>query len=116
MTPDDAVALTTLCWAVASTASFTIAVPQLWLLLRTSIHRDSLWWFRLKTTLLFSSLGIAMVRNVAVWADFAFFEQHYLGAIDRRWPLDLALALAITVACVFSAILFIYTQHYDRTP
>ena len=111
MTPETAVGMTTLVWGVAAIASLTIAVPQSVLLIRTSLNRDPLWWFRLKTTLLFGSLGIAMIRNVAVWADLAWFDQQYLGPIATRWPLDMALAFGICAACVLAAILYIQTQH-----
>ena len=114
MTPEAAIGMTTLVWGVAAIASLTIAVPQAVLLIRTSLNRDPLWWFRLKTTLLFGSLGIAMIRNVAVWADFAYFDQRYLGPIADRWPFDLGLALGICAACVLAAILYIQTQHEVR--
>ena len=112
--PDDALALTTLFWLVAAIAALTIAVPQAILLVRTAVHRDPLWWFRLKTTLLFGSLGVALGRNVAVWADYAFFGQRYLGTIAQRWAMDLVLAAAIMLACVLAAILYAQTQHEVR--
>lgn len=114
MTADEAIDVTTLLWAVASIAALSIAVPQATLLARTAVHRDPLWWFRLKTTLLFGSLGVAMIRNVLVWADLAWFDQRYLGPITHRWPLDLGLALCITAACVLAAVLYVQVQHEVR--
>jgi hypothetical protein len=114
VTPDTAVGMTTVIWGVAAVASLVVAVPQAVLLVRTSLHRDPLWWFRLKTTLLFGSLGIAMLRNVAVWADLAYFDQRYLGPIAVRWPFDLGLSLAICSACVLAAVLYVQTQHEVR--
>lgn len=114
MTPDNALVVTTLCWGIAAIAALIIAVPQSVLLIRTSVHRDGLWWFRLKSTLLFGSLGLSMVRNLAVWADFTFYDQHYLGTIAQRWSLDLALSALIMLACVLAAVLYIQTQHEAR--
>lgn len=111
---DNALALTTFFWGIAAVASLSIALPQMGLLVRTSIHRDELWWFRLKTTLLFGSLGLAMFRNVAVWADYSFFDQYYLGAITERWPADLTFAFLIMVACLLAAALFWKTQRDER--
>lgn len=114
MAPDDAITATTVFWGVAAIAALIIAVPQAWLLIRTSLHRDRLWRFRGMSTLLFGSLGLAMGRNVAVWADLAFFDQYYLGPIATRWPLDLVIAALITLACVLAAFLYIQTQQEVR--
>lgn len=111
MTLDTGLALTTLCWAVAAVAALTIALPQSWLLVRTAVDRDKLWWFRLKSTLLFGSLGVAMLRNVAIWADYVLFDQHYFGGIAQRWPADLALSVVIMCACLLAAILYVRTQY-----
>lgn len=112
MTPEQAIDLTTLIWGVAAVAALVIAVPQSALLARTTppSRRDRNWWFRLMSTLLFGALGIAMLRNVVVWADLAYFDQRVLGPIARRWPLDLGLAVAICVACVLAAWLYVKTQ------
>jgi hypothetical protein len=72
MGPDDALAITTGVWALAALAALSIAIPQSWRLIRTSMRHDSLWWFRLMSVLLFGALGVAMLRNVAVWADLTF--------------------------------------------
>lgn len=114
MAPDEALALTTAFWGAAAAAALIIAVPQAILLVRTALRRDPLWWFRLKTTLLFGSLGAAMARNVAVWADFTFFDQRYLGGIAQRWPADMVLSAAIMLACVLAAVLYVRTQHEVR--
>ena len=111
MTADQGLALTTLCWAVAAVASLVIALPQSWLLARTATRRDILWWFRLKTTLLFGSLALALGRNLAVWADYAFFDQKFFGGIASRWPADLALSVLIMAACVLAASLYVRVQH-----
>lgn len=108
---DSGVEVTTVLWAVATVAALIIAVPQTWLLIRTATHRDGLWWFRLKTSLLFGSLALSMLRNMAVWADYAFFEQRYLGTIAQRWTFDLGVAFLITAACCLAATLFIRVQH-----
>jgi hypothetical protein len=108
--PDIAINLTTACWGVALIAALVIALPQSLLLIRTSVRRDDLWWFRLKSSLLFGSLALAMARNLAVWADFALFNQRYFGTIERRWPMDLGLSALIMAAVVLAAILYVRTQ------
>lgn len=110
MAPDLALTLTTICWGVAALAALVIAVPQSFLLVRTAERRDVLWWFRLKTTLLFGSLGVALLRNVAIWADYVFFGQWYFGSITQRWPMDLALSVLIMLACLLAASLYIKVQ------
>lgn len=112
--PDEALALTTIFWGVSAVAALVIAVPQSLLLARTALRRDPLWWFRLKTSLLFGSLGVAMIRNLGVWADYTFFDQRYLGPITQRWQMDLVLATGIMLACVLAAVLYIQTQHEVR--
>jgi hypothetical protein len=114
MALDDALALTTLCWGIAAIAALIIAVPQAILLIRTALHRDPLWWFRLKTTLLFGSLGTALTRNVAIWADYALFDQRYFGTISQRWPADLVLSALVMLACVLAAVLYVKTQNEVR--
>lgn len=110
MTQDQAVDLTTLIWAFAAVPSLGIALAQAILLIRMRHSRDRLWPYRVMCTLLFGSLGVAMGRNVAVWADLAFFEQFYLGPISRRWPIDLALALLIMVSCLWAGALYLREQ------
>jgi succinate-acetate transporter protein len=103
--------VTTVCWGVAALAAATIAVPQAILLCRTLFRRDELWWFRLKTTLLFGSLALALGRNLAVWADYTWFGQRYLGTIDHRWAVDLILSSLIMLACLLAAGLYWKTRH-----
>lgn len=105
---------TTACWAVCAIAALIVAVPQSILLVRTAPDRDDLWWFRLKSSLVFGSLGLAMIRNVAIWADYVFFDQRYLGMIEQRWPLDLALSVLIMAGCILAAVLYIQTQFEAR--
>lgn len=110
MAPDEALTVITVFWGIAAVASLIIAVPQSILLVQTSHRRDKLWPFRLMSVLLFGSLGVAMGRNVAVWADLAFADQAYLGALATRWPLDLILAALIMLACVLAALLYVQVQ------
>jgi hypothetical protein len=110
MGPDDALAITTGVWALAALAALSIAIPQSWRLIRTSMRHDSLWWFRLMSVLLFGALGVAMLRNVAVWADLTFNDQRLLGPISQRWPFDLGIATGVMIACVYAAVLYVQTQ------
>lgn len=115
MTPEDAVDVTTMVWGVAALAALMVAIPQSLLLVRMRNRQDRLWPFRVMSTLLFGSLGIAMGRNVLVWADLAYFDQRYMGPIARRWPLDMAIALLIMVACLWAALLYVRVQN-EVTP
>lgn len=110
MSPDQAVDVTTVIWALAAVPSLGIAVAQAILLVRLRKRADRLWQYRVMGSLLFGSLGVAMSRNVVVWADLAYFDQHYLGPIARRWPLDLGLALCIMVACLWAGVLYVREQ------
>lgn len=112
--PAEALTVTTLFWGISALAALFIAAPQAALLVRTAVRRDPLWWFRLKTTLLYGSLGLALARNVAIWADYTFFNQRYLGTIAQRWPADLVLSALVMLACVLAAVLFWRTQHEVR--
>lgn len=111
MTADQALDITTLIWGIAAAAALVIAVPQGVRLVKLRDRRDRLGSFRLMSTLLFGSLGVAMGRNVVFWADLAYFDQRYFGPIARRWPLDLGIALTIMVACVFAALLYVRVQN-----
>lgn len=113
MTPD-LLALTACCWVVAALAALRIAAPQLVLLIRTSLHRDDLWLYRLKTSLLFGSLAVALLRNAAIWVDFLWFEQRFFGSINERQTGDLATSATITAACCLAAWLYQREQHRDR--
>lgn len=115
MTAEQAVDLTTLLWALAAIPSLGIALAQAYLLVKMRRARDRLWQYRVMGTLLFGSLGVAMGRNVVVWADLAFFEQRLLGPIAVRWPLDLALAFLIMLACLWSGALYVREQR-ERHP
>jgi hypothetical protein len=110
LTPEDAVDITTIVWGIAAVAALSIAVPQAVLLIRLRRLHDRLWPFRVMSALLFGSLGVAMGRNVLAWADLAYFDQRYLGPIARRWPLDLAVAMLIMLACVWAALLYVRVQ------
>jgi hypothetical protein len=116
MTPDEGLAVTTIFWGLAAIASLSIAVPQSVLLCRTTLRRDDLWRFRVKTVLLFGGLALANLRNLAVWVDYAFSDQRYLGGIEQRWPLDLAVAVILMAACTLAAVLFWQTQHEESRP
>jgi hypothetical protein len=102
----DVLSLTAACWIVAAVASLRIAPPQMWLLLRTCGARDDLWLYRLKTVLLFGSLAVALLRNAAIWADFAWFEMRYFGTINDRRGGDLAISFAVMAACCLAAYLY----------
>lgn len=114
MTPAEALDVTTLVWGVAALAALSIAIPQAIMLIRLRNVRDSLWPFRVMSVLLFGALGVAMTRNVAVWADVAYFDQRYLGPIAVRWPLDLGIALTIMLACLWAAGLYSKVQREER--
>lgn len=114
MPPDNVLGAITLCWALGAVACLVISVPQSILLVRTSVNRDPLWWFRLKTTLLFGSLGVALIRNVAIWVDYTWFGQDLFGPIGERWPWDLAISALICGACVLAAVLYVQTQNEVR--
>jgi hypothetical protein len=106
MTPPDVLSITAACWIVAAMASLRIAPPQLLLLIRTCTHRDDLWLYRLKTSLLFGSLAVALLRNAAVWADFVWFDMRYFGSIADRRLGDLVVSVAIMLACLLAAGLY----------
>lgn len=110
MTADQAIDVTTLVWAVAALASLCVALPHSVLLIRLWNARDRLWEFRAVVCLLFGALFLTMFRNVAVWADLAWFGQRYLGPIASRWPLDLGLAVLTMIACVWGAFLYARVQ------
>ena len=110
MTPEQAVDITTLIWAFAAVPSLGIATAQAILLVRMRRSKDRLWPYRVMGTLLFGALGVAMARNVAVWADLAYADQRYLGPIDRRWPLDMFLAFCIMLACLWAGALYVREQ------
>lgn len=116
MTPDEALAVTTIFWGLAAVAALSIALPQSVLLCRTTLRRDDLWRWRVKTVLLFGGLALANLRNLAVWADYAFFDLRYLGTIEQRWPLDLAVAVILMAACTLAAVLHWETQHEGPQP
>lgn len=103
--------LTMLCYAVIALASLSIAVPQTLLLARLWRAVDGLTLFRLKNALVYGSLFLLALRTMAVWADFVLLDQRYLGPIERRWGSDLSVAVVVTVAVVFAAVLHWRTQH-----
>lgn len=110
MTANDALILTTLFWALAALAALAIAAHQSMRLARAAPAHDEHWWFRLMSVLVFGSLGVTKLRNVAVWSDYIWFDQGLFGSILQRWPLDLALAVLTMLACLLAAVLYVQTQ------
>jgi hypothetical protein len=115
MTPEGALILTTLFWAVAGFVATGIAVHQSVRLVRAVGHHDKHWWFRLMSVLVFGSLGVTKLRNVAIWTDYIWFDQQLMGTIQQRWPLDLALATLTMAACLLATVLYVQTQQGERT-
>lgn len=111
----DPLTMTTLCWIVGAAAALRIALPQIVLLFVVRDH-DDLWPYRLKNTLLYGSLAVALVRNVLVWADYVWFDQAYFGAIDERRSGDLAVSAAIMAACLVAAVLYSLEQRRRSRP
>ncbi len=103
MARETGLALTALCYLLAAIAALSITVPQARRLVRLRHAHDGLGAFRLKTTVLFGSLSLLALRAAAVWIDFVFFGQHYLGTIDHRWGVDLALAALFLGGVLISA-------------
>jgi hypothetical protein len=114
MTPNDALILTTLCWATAGLAASSIAVHQSVRLMQTTGHHDDHWWFRLMSVLVFGSLGVTKLRNTAIWTDYVWFDQRLLGTIADRASLDLGLAVLTMTACLLAVTLYIQTQQGHR--
>jgi hypothetical protein len=112
MTPD-LLSITAACWVVAALASLRIAPPQLLLLIRTCCTRDDLWLYRLKTSLLFGSLAVALLRNAAIWADYVWFDMRFFGPISDRQMGDLLISVAVMVACLLAAGLYHREQRRD---
>lgn len=113
--PPEALLIMTACWAISAIAALSIALPQSVLLVRTTFARDKNWWLRLKTTLLFGSIGIAAGRTAAILIDYLWFDQAWFGPLESRWAGDLTLAVAVTTAVVLAAVLFWQIQ-FEREP
>lgn len=110
LTPETAADLMALIWAVAAFAAALIAVPNAVRLIGMRQARDSLGLYRLMAVLVFGSGFLMLLRNVAVWADFAYFGQAYLGTFAQRWPWDLGIAVLIMLGYALGAFLFVRAQ------
>lgn len=114
MTPETGLLLTTLCYAFGAIAALSIAIPQATLLVRMRHVRDGLLSFRWKNALVYGACTVEALRTVAVWIDFVWFGQCYLGPIIHRWPFDLTVSAVFATALAFAAVLHWKTSREER--
>lgn len=108
--PDQAEGVIALLYAVSAVCLSSIGIPQTISLWRRRNVKDGLHPFRVMWVLLMGALCLAMGYRALVWIDLALFDQHYMGAIGVRWPVEVGIAWLITVASIFSTGLYWRTR------
>lgn len=93
-------------FAIASVAALTVAIPQSMLLVRLLRSGDEIAPYTLKTVAWTGTIGVAFAWRCIVFVDFTYFDQHYLGTIEDRWPIESAMAFLPTAAVIYGAVLY----------
>lgn len=101
--------------AISTLCALRVGLPQLVLLLQHGPRWSVLQPFRLLWVLIMTAFVAGTGWRCLVWADLTFADQAWFGPISRRWPVDLAIAMLVTIACAFSAGLYEWTQREKQT-
>lgn len=103
-----------IAFAIASLAAISVAVPQSILLVRLLAARDAIAPYTLQTVAWTSTIGVSFAWRCAVFVDFTYFDQRYLGTIEDRWPIESIMAFALTAAVIYGAVLYHKTATFGN--
>lgn len=107
---DDVSTLIAFIYGLSACALFVVGIPQGLAYMRHGWGFHDLQVFRLKTSLISNSFACFLLWRAVVYIDFAWYDQRIMGTLGGRWPIELAIGLAVLVAALYAAGLYLYYQ------
>lgn len=104
---DVAAALVSVLYVTSAITLCVVGLPQLLALLRGQLRGWPYQDFRLMTAWVFLATAVALVWRGIVYADFAYADQLWLGTIQTRWPIEVAVAVFAQSGYGYAAGLYI---------
>ncbi len=109
-TVDTASVVIAVFYVLSAVLLMIVGVPQTWQWARYHGGFTGLQPFRLKTGLLSNSFALFLGWRALVYLDFALYDQHIMGVLGARWPIELAISVAVLVASGYTAGLYVMVQ------
>ncbi len=109
-TVDTASVVIAVFYVLSALLLFRVGIPQTWAWVRLGVGFSKLQPFRLKTGLLSNSFGLFLIWRAVVYLDYAFYDQHIMGVLGARWPIELGISAMVLISSGYTAGLYIMTQ------